>query len=294
MRRTLTVCLDNALLSEYDDNGFLGIQIDAYGEDKSGVGALEAINVLGLYSRPLDPQQDDSGDTGFASYTVTLWEGNDALAVPFSDPRSIPGFPQLQKGETIIYASAFNFVRLHADGRISTMCTTDGTANGEVIAFEVGPNGFALRGPWGKLTHDGLGLHFLHISGARLDLGAIAGLPAPLDAVQSYAQIKAHTVAVAGTAVTVGTGDFDPAAKATPTLEVFTAEQAAIAALQATVNALAAAVTAITAIPLNSAAAPAAAAAVAAAAASASAVSASGTAVGTGTVTIPARSAQVA
>lgn len=294
MSAELRVRYDVVRLSAYDANGWLGLQCDAYGEGSSGLPGVEAVSPYGLASRPLDPAVDAGGQLKLGAGMLNFWEGPESFGLALHDPRLIPGLPQLEKGETAVYGAASNFTRYHADGRISAMCTTDGTDQGQSVAAEQGPNGYAWRGPWGKLTHDALGLHYLHVSGARLDIGAISGLPSPLDALSSYATLSAHIVTIGGSAVKVGSGAFEPAAKAIQTLALATAEQGSLASLQTAVTALAAAVTALCAIPANSGASGAAATATTAAAAAAAAVASSAAALTIAGTALPAATVQVA
>lgn len=274
------VRIDVVRLSEYDENGFLGFQYDGFGEQASGVPAIEAMHTQGFFGRPLDPTLDAGGNLVHGCQMLRFGEGDKTFAVALHDARIIPALAQVRPGESVQYGPKNNFVRCHDDGRISQMCTDDGTENGKVIASEQGPNGWGWRGPWGKLTHDALGLHYLHASGARIDGGAISGLPAPLSALGSYWTIQAQVISLKGTAVMVGSGAYDPAAKATATLAVLSPVVTALQAVQA-------ALAALVGIPSNSAAG-------AAVGAAAVAVAAAVTALGTGTVAIPARSVQVA
>lgn len=294
MSAPLKVRLDLVRFSTYDANGYLGLQYDAYGEEQSGVPDVEAFAPYGFWGRPLDPQLDANGEVVFGAHMLNLWEGAESFAIALGDPRLMPGLPQLEKGESLQHGASANFVRCHADGRVSTMCTSDGTANGQAVSSVVAPDGFSWVAQWAQLRHDALGLHYQHVSGATLDMGGVSGLPGPLAGPKSYCQISAVVISIKGTTVQLGTGAFDAAAKATPTLAVDTSQQSAIVSLQATVTALSGAVTALTAILQNAAAAPAAAAAAAAVATSASATSASGSALSAATVTLPAKATQVA
>lgn len=299
-RPGLTFHLDVIRLSLYDDDGFLGYQIDADGDRVDGapqleaqVAPFEAVHPYGFLSRIPAPDVDSGGQVIAGCLGLTGWEGARAYCLALHDSRVVPALARVKDGESVQYGPKNNFIRCHDDGRISTMCTDDGTENGQSIQAEHAPTGWTWSAPWGVQRNDASGFYYRHASGARLELGSIGGIPAPLDAAKSYCKVEAAIVTIRGTAVKLGTGTFDAAAKATQTLAVDSAQQSSIAALQATVLALSGAVSALTAILTNAAAAPAAAAAVAAVATSASAVGASSAALSTATVALPAKSVQV-
>ncbi len=319
-RPGLVLHLDTIRGSFYDDDGFLGFQIDGDGDSTDGAPELEpqvapfdALHTYGFLSRPLDPAVDGGGHIERGALSLTLWEGSRGYSLALHDSRVVPALARCKGGESVQYGPKNNFIRCHDDGRISQMCTDDGTENGKVVAAEHGPSGFTWRGPWGKLTHDALGLHYLHTSGARLDGGAVSGLPAPLDALGSYWTLSAQIIELKGAVVQVGSGTFEPASKALA-LQVVLAAQAAADTAQAAADtaqaasntATAAALAAIQAVlvTLNPTAAAASAgpvtaastalgATVAALGAAATALGAAVTAIGAGAVTIPAKSAQV-
>lgn len=293
MSAQIQVRLKQVRFTDYDANGFLGIQCDAYGEQESGVPACEAKSPYGIYGRPPDPEVAGP-DVVFGAGVLELKDGDESYAFALHDPRLIPGFPQLKKGETVVYGPAFNFTRYHADGRISTMCTSDLTADGQMVAYEQGPDGWTWNAPWGIQRNDATGFHYRHASGARFDVGGISGVPAPLGAASSYWKLEAFLVSIKGVTVQLGTGAYEPAAKALVTLSVLAAQAAADTAQAAANAAVAAALSALGAIPANAAASgPCAAAATAlgvATAAQSSAVSA----IAASATTLPARSVSVA
>lgn len=269
MSASLQVRADVLRLAEYSVNGFLLYQYDAYGENQSGVPAVEAWSQYGSYSRPPDPELDEAGEVKFAAQLLVFWEGAESYAIALHDPRLVPGLPQLLGGEYVSYGKAFNFTRWHADGRISTMCTTDGTANGKSVQHEHAPDGWTWSAPWAVQRNDASGFYYRHASGARLEGGSIGGLPAPLDTLASYWRLEAAIVSIRGTAVKLGVGTYEPPAKALT--------------LQAALTTLAEALTA-TGSALTGPGAPAAVAAITAAVAAIAGLA----------TTMPARSVQVA
>lgn len=89
----------SSLLSEYDADGFLGIQIDAYGEQASGMPTFEAIHPQGFAGRPRDPSEAGAGTN------LYFFQGDQAFVLSTQDPRSITGgyVPGLTKGSSIQY-----------------------------------------------------------------------------------------------------------------------------------------------------------------------------------------------
>lgn len=222
-----------ATYSEVDDNGFIGIQFDAFGEGDSGMPTVEAHFLDGYMCRPLDPDVDSEGKPSFGCNVLVAWEGHQAHVIPLSDSRKRPLLPVLQKGERMIYGATGSFVRMHADGRISLFTTDDATPNGKTVALQVMPDGLLFSSPWGTLKFDNSGFHLLHVSGAGIDLGAIAGLPAPLDQLGSYCTLTAAIHQRNGTAISDGpAGATDPVAKSTPLLTFITSVMSYLTTVQ--------------------------------------------------------------
>lgn len=116
----------NVLLTEYDADGFLGLQIDAYGDEKSGVPTFQQVHPGGVIHRPRDP--DDSGRAG----TLYFWEGPQGFAFSVSDPRSVADLPELAKGSTCVYAhrapGSKSYVLVDAGSGDITIKTQGGTS----------------------------------------------------------------------------------------------------------------------------------------------------------------------
>lgn len=196
------VMLSNVLASKYDDDGFLCVQVQAFGTKGRW---YRLSNSHGQQSRPVDPDAEGN------ACQVFYWEGegDQGYAILANDPRAQDALPQSQKGETFFHGPTGAFLRFKADGSISLFTTDDNTTNGRSVALIVSPTGLSFQFPFGRLTFDGTGFHVLHNSGARIDLGAIAA-PAPLDALGSYATLSAAMVHVEGSAVHVGTAGGAP------------------------------------------------------------------------------------
>lgn len=237
---TIELDIGIAMGSEVDNKGHLSVQIDGYGEGQAGVAPYEVQAIGGILRRPLDPVVDGEGNPDPTKACPTMYgmEGGRGHAFPLLDPRTVAKMPVIQKGEALVPGDAGQFIRFHVDGATTTM-TTDaaGDPSGNAVYFRVKPDGLEFVAPWGTLTFDASGFHVDHpASGAKLHLGYVGGLPAPLDAVGSYVTIEGGVVSINGAMVSVGPdGAADSAVKATPLL-------AYLAQMAAGINSLAAAV----------------------------------------------------
>lgn len=283
--------IHQASFSEVDDNGFINIQYDAFGEKKSGVPAAEAHHPFGFMSRPDDPQVDANGEPQFGCNVLVGYEGEQAHVWLASDPRSRLVLPVIQRGESIIFGAGGNFIRCHRDGRLSMFTSDDGTTTGKTVAFQVKPDGFIWSAPWGKMTFDATGFHMLHSSGAAIDAGAIGGLPAPLSALGSYVKLTAAMVQLEASIIAngVSAGASEPATKATTLAALLATMQAVLALIGPAVSAAKASSMPLTPDPAGAALA----AFTTALAALTTAASASGTAVAAAPLTISSASSGV-
>ena len=91
-------------LSEYDPDGFLGFQVDVYGEQQSGAPPFEAHYPTGIVSRHRDPDTGSDGLPTLGGNILYAWEGNTGYAFPMADPRAIGRLPRIKKGGTCVYA----------------------------------------------------------------------------------------------------------------------------------------------------------------------------------------------
>jgi hypothetical protein len=243
-------------------NGFHAVQVDVFGQ-KPGMDPWDLSHSYGFLSRPLDPDPSGKGCNVFY-YRKGTSEGFAWLA---NDPRVQALLPEILPGESFQYGAKGQFVRCHPDGKISIFTTNDATPNGKSVFLQVAPTGFTRVGPWGRETFDDNGFHVKHVSGARVDLGAIGGFPPPLNVVNSYVTLSAQLVRIEGATVSLGpAGGAGMGAAKAPIAQA--SDTALLTALQATMLAIDALVTAIGAVPTGQAAAAGASAAVAAAHAS--------------------------
>ncbi|WP_394847407.1 hypothetical protein LZC95_08070 [Pendulispora brunnea] len=96
-----------AMLSVYDADGFLGLQVDGFGESQSGLQPYEVHGGTGgFYYRPDDPAVDSNGEPipGQACQVLFGTEGGRGHAWVLNDPRSLSVLPQLKKGSSIQFA----------------------------------------------------------------------------------------------------------------------------------------------------------------------------------------------
>src|SRR6187431_1662531 len=180
-------------------NGFHAVQVDVFGQ-KPGMDPWQLSHTYGFLSRPLDPDPSGKSCSVFY-YRKGTAEGFAWLA---NDPRVQALLPEILPGESFQYGAKGQFIRCHPDGKISLFTTDDATPNGKSVYQQVAPTGFTRVAPWGRETFDANGLHVKHVSGARLDLGAVGGLPPPLDALNSYVTLSAQMVRIEGATVSLG------------------------------------------------------------------------------------------
>lgn len=262
--------LGACVLTDFDEDDFLRAQPDALGTEPQ-VEPYELHHPFGFSSRPLDPDVGPDGKPlqGQACNLLFATRGNATFAWLAADPRAVPGLPRLKQGESVMYSTYGAFMRCHVDGTISIFTTDDGSTDGRSVYFQVRPDGFRWVAPWGKMVFDATGFHMLTKGGARIDAGSIGGLPPPLDQLSTYVSVVAGIIKMQASVSAEGApGVPEPIAKATSTLSVLTAIQAALTAIGS----------ALTALGNGSAGA---------------AITASATALATGTASIPSTSKQV-
>lgn len=223
--------------TKYDQDSFITALPDTNG-DTSSFGAIEAYHPYGFAGRPDDLDANGACNAFFET------DERKCYSIFLNDGRAQALLPEVLPGESFQYGAFGNFVRCHRDGRVSLFTSDDGTVNGRTIALTLGPQFMTFNAPWGNFRFDATGFHLLHISGARIDLGACGGLPAPLSALAAYAKISAPLVHIEGSAVNIGsaTGIAAPVAKGD--LVVIT-----LAEISAALVAIGAALTATESIP---------------------------------------------
>jgi hypothetical protein len=127
-----------AMYSEYDADGFLGIQMDVYGEEESGCPALEVHGTFGFLARPRDPEPDGTG-----CHALYAWEGDRGHVWLAGDPRVTAKLPRLKKGGSIHYCAAGAYALFDGETGAYTVHVPAGAA--VTIRCEGGPQ--ATFGP---------------------------------------------------------------------------------------------------------------------------------------------------
>jgi hypothetical protein len=114
--------LASATYTEFDADGFLGIQIDGFGEANCGLAPFETYHPLGFAARPRDP-----GEEGGCTVLV-FFDGEEGYTVALSDPRAAKSYPVLEKGSSVQYA--------HRTGSHKSYDLMDGTTGTKTILVE--------------------------------------------------------------------------------------------------------------------------------------------------------------
>lgn len=224
------------MLSEYDSDGFLGVQYDAEGELDSGVPPYEVHSLGGFLHRPLDPEVDDQGlpDEGQAANVMFAMEAGKGHAFVLEDPRVVVDLPLLQKGETVVHSDFGSFTRYFADGSIVDFTTTTGgSPDGVQISDTFGPDGWDAVAPWGRHSFDPYGWRVTTAAGASINAGSAGGLgPGGLS---SFICLQAAMIELDAAIVAIGATGLpaQPVAWATPLVAILTQIVEIIVALRA-------------------------------------------------------------
>jgi hypothetical protein len=196
--------------TEVDENNHISSQIDHYGEENSGVPALESHHPYGFMGRHADPDVDADGVPVLGAQNLHAWEGNTGHTWPQEDPRVQLNLPALQPGETCWYGPAGQFGRMHLDGRITLYTTDDGTPTGRAIILQLRPKsadptagGLVFICPETTVKAGPCGFSAQHISGAKIACGSFTspGVPSELG---SFVTLEAAKVSINSPAVSLG------------------------------------------------------------------------------------------
>ena len=126
----LRVDIGTCQLTEYDEDNFLAVHIDGYGDDGSP-GALELHHPYGFLGRPDDPDADGGG--GLIQYWL---EGDKGQAIALEDVRIASDLPSVSKGSSCQYAAFGGFVLL--DHATKTQTTYIPYATGKAHTIQTG------------------------------------------------------------------------------------------------------------------------------------------------------------
>jgi hypothetical protein len=112
------------LLTEFDDDGFLTVQHDAYGEEnKKQPPIFELHHAFGFISRPLDPEKDEDGELlpGKACTVFYATDGSTHHGFLGHDPRCVAVYPPLKKGGSAFYCATGSFASFDGDSGTLTI-----------------------------------------------------------------------------------------------------------------------------------------------------------------------------
>ena len=101
--------LSTAILTEYDDDGFIGVQIDPHGT-QPGMTYSELHHAFGFMARPVAPNSE-----GVGCNLLQAWEGDELHCWLAADPRYIAALPELSEGSSVQYSSRGAFGLLDAE-----------------------------------------------------------------------------------------------------------------------------------------------------------------------------------
>jgi hypothetical protein len=126
-----------------DQNGWYGVQVDAFGGKQAGAAPIELQHQYGFASWPLDADVDADGNIAAGCQAVTMRSGRtDAFAILGHDSRYSDKCPPASKGSSAVWnARGDNFVLDYAEKRATLyVSTNDGTS---AHAWTIGkdPNG---------------------------------------------------------------------------------------------------------------------------------------------------------
>jgi len=230
--------LGGALLSDYDENNFLDIQVDAPDGENSGLLPQESHLPYGLFGRPPQPRKDANGVPIPSSVTNTLiaHEGGRDHVIALENPEIVAKLPQVHDGENGMHGPLGQFIRMHDDGAISMWIP--GKDGGPDASYRFTAEGIEFSGAMGTLRFNPEQFAVDHRSGVSLRASAIGGLPAPLNAIGSAFTVRAGSIDLSASAVSLGPETesgavpHQPLANATALLAYLAEVAAAISAIQ--------------------------------------------------------------
>ncbi len=196
--------LGGALLSVYDENNFLDVQVDAPDGDNSGLLPQESHLPYGLFGRPPQPRKDGNGVAIPSSVTNALiaHEGGRSHVIALENPEIVAKLPQIHDGENGMHGPLGQFIRMHDDGAISMWIP--GKDGGPDASYRFTADGIEFSGAMGTLRFTPEQFAVDHRSGASIRATAVGGLPAPLNTIGSAITLSAGTVDLNAPAVTLG------------------------------------------------------------------------------------------
>ena len=128
--------LSVSMLSVVDDDGFMGVQPEVYGDSPSMV-PFELHHSFGFVARPRDPDVDANStvEPGGACTILTATEGDKSYAWLAGDPRYVGIIPEIKKGGSCQYG---------ATGTLGNIDGEDGTWT-KYVPYEWNASGVATK-----------------------------------------------------------------------------------------------------------------------------------------------------
>jgi len=156
--------LSVSMLSVVDDDGFMGVQPEVYGDSPSMV-PFELHHSFGFVARPRDPDVDDNStvEPGGGCTILTATEGDKSYAWLAGDPRYVAAYPEPKKGGSCQYG---------ATGTFGSIDGEDGTWT-KYVPCEFDANGTATKAHLIQAGLDPLGkrvLSFVHSDGMAVTM----------------------------------------------------------------------------------------------------------------------------
>lgn len=223
-----------AMLSEYDADGFIGIQVDLYGEQAASAPAFEGHHQYGFLSVPLDPEKDSTAQpTANACSVLYGWEGSRGHVWLLGDPRVTTKLPKVVKGGSIQYGATGSFHVI--DGKTGTQVL--------YVPYAFGPDGKPTKALTLQLNVDAVGqenISIIHGDGMAITMtsGAKSSVVIKNKSGSSYFEVNDDGMVSSGSHVVqgmlqVGAGA-QPLALAPPLIQLLTQLINIVAAINAT------------------------------------------------------------
>src|SRR5512145_874115 len=157
--------IGTSLLTEYDDEGHLGLQLDPHGDGSASLDFTE--HHYGFVARPCDPDED-----GLGAFVLTGKDGTEWYSFTLHDPRNAPWLPRLTKGGSCQYGGQA--------GRALTWREVDG--NGAPVVQIVHADGQTIQlFEEGIVIADATGTAYLEVRGGKVTLNGSTKLVGGLD-----------------------------------------------------------------------------------------------------------------
>lgn len=165
--------------SEYTEDGFLGLQLDAFAENGRGISAFHHLSPLGFDARPVDPE----GEVGALGWR--MFDAKEGFGFPLNDVRTERALPNLNKGATRVFDTGrrkgvpFYFTQTF-DPITATATIESHRAGGKIILKNQEGVQVAISGTTVKVT----GASSVECGGTK-ELAIFDPLKAALDAVST-------------------------------------------------------------------------------------------------------------